>query len=155
LVSGAGQICTFDDADPTLRGCRLPTFEELDGRGEGQIRLLGGADVQWAPIYGKLSLLAESFAHFDLYAVAGVAAVQYAGPDMSQAQGSVTELTFGGNVGVGAHFFLTPWLSLRTELRDLIYPEKSRRLEGAEFLRNQFLFELGLSVFLPSFVEDR
>lgn len=155
VVAGAGQICTFTDDGGTAVGCRAPTFEEVDGRGEGQMLLLGGLDLQWAPIYGKLSLLAESFAHFDLYAIGGVTAVQYAAPDIRRAEGIERELALGANVGVGSRVFLNRWLSLRAELRDVIYQERSHRRLGEPILRNQFLFELGLSVFLPSFVEDR
>ena len=34
-------------------------------------------DFEWAPLYGKISLLAEGFAHFNLYLIAGPAASQY------------------------------------------------------------------------------
>jgi outer membrane beta-barrel protein len=155
-VSGAGQKCVVDPAEGPV-GCRAPTFAELDGLGEGQILLLGGADLQWAPIYGKLGLLAESFAHFDLYAIGGVSVVQYAAPRPGTTlTGSQPALSYGGNVGVGSRFFLNRWLTLRAELRDLIYPEVTRRRgPTAPVLRNQFLFELGVSVFLPSFVEER
>ncbi|MFY0530091.1 outer membrane beta-barrel domain-containing protein [Archangium gephyra] len=80
-VASAAQICTFTGGDGgTTRGCRRPTYEELDGDAPGQLSLMGGVDVQWAPIYGKISLLAEHFLHFDLYGVAGATAVQYRGP---------------------------------------------------------------------------
>ena len=38
---------------------RSDLLNQLDGPAPGQLTLLGGVDVQWAPIYGKLSLLAE------------------------------------------------------------------------------------------------
>lgn len=139
-VASAAQICTFG-ADGT-RGCRQPTYADLDGEAPGQMTLLGGVDVQWAPIYGKISLLAEQFLHFDLYGVGGVTAVQYRGPDQSAL------LTPGGNVGVGMRFFLNRWVTVRTEFRDLIYVEKA--LNPATTLRNQLLFELGVSLFFPS-----
>ena len=105
-------------------------------------------DVQWAPIYGKLSLLAEKFVSFDLYGVAGASMVQYRGPDLSTPLGATNYLTPGGNVGVGARFFLNRWVTLRTEVRDLIYVEKSRGSDN--YLRNQLLFELGVSFFFLS-----
>jgi len=147
-VSGAAQICTFGD-DATTRGCRSPTSEELDGAAPGQIKLLGGADIQWAPIYGKIALLAEKFAHFDMYGVAGISAVQYGGPRQLPALTSVNAMTVGGNVGIGFRFFFNDWITLRTELRDLIYVEKAYGTNESA-LRNQFLFELGLSFFLPT-----
>ena len=79
-VSGSAQLCTFGGADGSVRNCRSPEFDELDGTAPGQLSLLTGVDVQWAPIYGKISLLAESFAHFDMYGLAGASVVQYRGP---------------------------------------------------------------------------
>ena len=151
-VAGAAQICTFQGSDgATTRGCGSPTMSQLDGQAPGQLKLLGGVDVQWAPIYGKLSLLAEKFVSFDLYGVAGASMVQYRGPDLdplAEATAAKNYLTPGGNVGVGARFFLNRWVTLRTEVRDLIYVEKSR--DSDNYLRNQLLFELGVSFFFLS-----
>jgi outer membrane beta-barrel protein len=144
-VSGTAQICTFTGGTDgsTTRGCRLPTVAELrDRAAPGEIRLIGGLDVQWAPIYGKISLLAEQFLHFDLYGVGGVSAVQYRGPDQSAL------ITPGGNVGVGMRFFVNRWMTVRTEFRDLIYVEKA--VNPSQMLRNQLLFELGVSFFFPT-----
>jgi outer membrane beta-barrel protein len=140
-VSGSAQLCTFGGDDGGQRFCRAPQFEELDGSAPGQISLLAGADVQWAPIYGKISLLAESFAHFDMYAVGGASLVQY--------KAATSQITVGGNVGVGLRFFLNRYITLRTEVRDLIYVEKGA-LPDSSSLRNQLLFELGVSFFLPT-----
>ncbi|WP_309889169.1 outer membrane beta-barrel domain-containing protein [Archangium sp.] len=142
-VSGTAQICEFAGDDAGTRGCRLPTLEDLDKQAApGHITLLGGVDAQWAPIYGKVSLLAEQFIHFDLYGIAGATAVQYRGPDQSSL------MTVGGNVGVGMRFFVNRWVTLRTEFRDLIYVEKS--VNPSQMLRNQLMFELGVSFFFPS-----
>ncbi|HEX8824260.1 MAG TPA: outer membrane beta-barrel domain-containing protein [Archangium sp.] len=144
-VAGAAQICTFTNEGDgsTTRGCHLPTLEDLDEKSApGHISLIGGVDAQWAPIYGKVSLLAEQFVHFDLYGIAGASALRYRGPDQSSL------MTVGGNVGVGMRFFLNRWLTVRTEFRDLIYVEKS--VNPAQMLRNQLLFELGVSFFFPT-----
>jgi outer membrane beta-barrel protein len=143
-VAGSAQICTFTETD---RSCRAPRYSELDGRAPGQITLLGGLDVQWAPIYGKLSLLAEQFLHFDLYATGGVAAVQYRGPAL-QGTGGSPMLTAGGNVGAGMRIFLNPAMTVRAEFRNLTYVEQGT--QSQTYLRNQLLFELGVSFFLPT-----
>ena len=153
-VAGSAQICEFGGDTSDTRGCRAPTKRQLDGQAPGQLTLLGGADVQWAPIYGKLSLLAEKFVHFDMYGIVGASVVQYRGPetrlvDGQPVAGSKSYLTAGGNVGVGLRFFFNRWMTLRTELRDLIYVEKSRDPK-TDYFRNQILFELGLSFFFPS-----
>lgn len=151
-VSGAAQICEFPEPvegqPPPTRTCSSPSMQELDGQAPGQLKLLGGADVQWAPIYGKLSLMAEKFVHFDMYGVLGASVVQYQGPDLSTPTGGQSYMTGGGNVGVGARFFLNRWVTLRTEVRDLIYVEKSRGSDN--YLRNQLMFELGVSFFFLS-----
>ncbi|PTL80401.1 outer membrane beta-barrel domain-containing protein [Vitiosangium sp. GDMCC 1.1324] len=143
-VAGVAQICTFSEGEggSTTRGCHKPPYEQLDGTAPGQITLLGGLDLQWAPIYGKLSLFSEQFLHFDLYGIAGATAVQYRGPSKT------SELTAGGNVGVGMRFFLNRWVTVRSEFRDLIYVEKA--LNPSTTLRNQLMFELGVSFFFPT-----
>ncbi len=147
-VSGAAQICTQGE-DGGTRGCSTPTFDQLDGAAPGQLRLLAGVDVQWAPIYGKISLLAESFAHFDLYGIVGASAIQYKGPRLSAEGESPSLTTAGGNVGIGLRFFLNRYMTLRAEVRDLVYVEKATPPTDST-LRNQLLFELGFSFFLPT-----
>jgi outer membrane beta-barrel protein len=143
-VAGAAQICTFENqGGSTTRGCSLPTLEQLRERSApGELNLVGGVDVQWAPIYGKMSLLAEQFLHFDLYGIAGASGIQYRGPS------GASQLTVGGNVGVGMRFFLNRWMTVRTEFRDLIYVEQA--VNPSQMLRNQLLFELGVSFFFPN-----
>jgi outer membrane beta-barrel protein len=138
VVSGAAQICETGDGGG-LRGCRIPLDSELDTRAPGKMTLTAGLDVQWAPIYGKIALVAESFLNFDLYGVAGPALVQYRGP-----KGDST--AFGGNLGVGMRFFVNRWFTVRTELRDLIYSEDT---STGGSLRNQILVDFGVSFFLP------
>jgi len=154
-VAGAAQICTFSDGtDGGTRGCSSPSLKELDGKAPGQLKLMGGVDVQWAPIYGKLSLLAEKFVHFDLYGILGASVVQYRGPELDPTLALTAPaknyMTPGGNVGVGLRFFFNRWVTLRTEVRDLIYVEKSGNPDKENYLRNQLLFELGVSFFFPS-----
>lgn len=150
VISGAAQICTTQTTDGnTVRGCRAPRYEEVNGRAPGQISLIGGLDVAYSPIYGKVGLVAETFLHFDLYALAGASMVQYRGP--SSSGGSTGMTTFGGNVGVGSRIVLNSWLTLRAELRDLIYVETVRLPPDPESsLRNQLMFELGFSMFFPT-----
>jgi outer membrane beta-barrel protein len=145
-IAGSAQICTVNAADRT-RTCRPPTYAELDGVAPGQITLLGAADLQWAPIYGKLSVLAEQFLHFDIYAIAGGAAILYRGPPDSGTTTPVVRFSPGLNVGAGMRFFLNRWLTVRGELRDMVYAE--RIVGDKSSLRNQLMFELGISIFIP------
>lgn len=146
IPSGAAQICESN-------ACRVPTVTEMSAPGTtayGQLGLVAGLDLEWSPIYGKLSLIAEKALEFNLYGTVGPYLVQYvqAGP--------ASVFTAGGNVGIGFRFFFNRFMTLRLELRDLIYYEATApgaTLPGS--LRNQLYFELGLSFFLPtSFTED-
>jgi outer membrane beta-barrel protein len=151
LVAGTAQICEVNAQNQ--RVCRAPDPRDLDGRAPGQITLLAGADLQWAPIYGKISVLAEQFLHFDIYAIAGGAFVQYRGPPLEAGGAPASRYSPGLNAGVGMRFFLNRWLTVRGELRDLIYVEYVGNSDtGTDItsLRNQLIFELGLSLFFPT-----
>lgn len=144
MVASSAQICTVNPDN--TRACRPPTYAELDGVAPGQITLLGGADLQWAPIYGKLSVLAEQFLHFDIYAILGGAAVIYRGPPETAGGAARSLVSPGLNAGAGMRFFLNRWLTVRGELRDLVYSET---ITSGSSLRNQLVFELGVSIFIP------
>ena len=150
-VSGAAQVCNRDASSGPV-GCRSATMAELDGKAPGQINLIAGLEGQWAPLYGKLSLFSESFVHFDMYALAGVAMVRFSGPSPSGI-GSSAQTSVGGNAGLGFRLFMNRWLTLRTEIRDLVYQEKVLPLPATQ-LRQQIVFELGFSMFFPTIFTD-
>jgi outer membrane beta-barrel protein len=147
-VSGSAQIC------PPSEACRSPTKEELDGKGPGQIKFITALDFEWAPLYGKISLLAEGFAHFNLYLIAGPTAIQYQAPKDANAPGSTSTWAVGGEAGLGMRFVFNRWMALRFELRDAIYREKTKgatETTGAQYqIRNQLFFDIGLSFFFPN-----
>jgi len=147
-VSGSAQIC------PPNEACRSPTKEELDGKGPGQIKLITALDFEWAPLYGKISLLAEGFAHFNLYLIAGPTVIQYQAPKDLNAPGSDAAWSVGAEAGLGMRFVFNRWMALRFELRDAIYREKTKgatETAGASYqIRNQLFFDIGLSFFFPS-----
>jgi outer membrane beta-barrel protein len=148
--SRAMQIC--DGADPSSAGvsCHAPTKLELDGRAPGQIQYMAGLDLQWSPIYGKVALSGELFGNFDLYLLVGAEVVGYKGP--TDGPGSVLKPTLGGEAGIGARIFLNRWLTLRWEVKDLVYSESVRLNDvTSSSLRQQFFFQLGFSLFFPGF----
>lgn len=148
MVAGSAQICTTESTGSgTTRGCRPPEFSQLDGRAPGQIHLIGGLDAEYSPIYGKVGLVAEKFLHFDLYGLLGASAVGYNGP--TGGTGSKPYMTVGGNVGVGSRIIFNKFMAVRAELRDLVYVEQVQPIPATS-LRNQLLFELGFSFFLPT-----
>jgi hypothetical protein len=76
--------------------------------------------------------------------------VGYKGP--TDGPGSVLEPTLGGEAGIGARIFLNRWLTLRWEVKDLVYSESIRLNDvTSNSLRQQFFFQLGFSLFFPGF----
>lgn len=110
-----------------------------------------GADVQWAPLYGKLRLIPGILGDFDFYLAAGFAAVGTQNPckpltaykvektgtvtDGSGVQGISgicpdapnnvlpADIRFAGNFGGGFRIFFTNYLGVRVEIRDLVYSD--------------------------------
>lgn len=89
----------------------------------------------WYPFHGKLMVFRSAVPHFDLFLAAGAGVT-----DNQSSQG----LTY--SVAGGMKLFLTSWLSLRVQLRDLIYVQ---RLLGAESLTNNLVFTLGAGFWFP------
>jgi outer membrane beta-barrel protein len=149
LISGAAQIC-----DPVGGGCSAPTETELsvfDGRPAnvsfGRMSLLSSVDLQWAPLYGKLALFSEKILNFNMYILAGPTFLIYGPP-------AASTFTVGGNVGVGFRFFFNEWLTLRLEVRDVLYYENNGRDPAAGSFRNQLMTEIGFSMFFPTIFNE-
>jgi outer membrane beta-barrel protein len=147
-VSGAAEICT--NGANGAPGCRTPTLAELDaGSGGvfpyGRMGLLADLALEWAPIYGKLATLAVlpflpfDDLHFNMYGGIGPAVMMY---------GPASTFTGGGNVHVGFRFFVNKFICVRTEIRDVVYYEQFSSAQHS--IRNQLMFDLGLSFFLPT-----
>lgn len=158
-VSGAAQKCVSSLTNPALGlVCTEPTYDDENGKAPGNIMATAGLDLQWAPIYGKISLVSELVAHIDIYGVLGPVAVLYGAPPTgtttagSAPPGSVPTWTVGGEAGVGMHVFLNRWFTLRVELRDMFYVENVNLLGPT--LRQQPLFNVGLSFFFPTNFEE-
>jgi len=127
-------------------GCRIPTKGDLV-RAPGDFDFMIGADVSWAPLYGKISVLAESVLHFDTYVAVGggVLQTQHMPPNTTRLEANLAP---HGSIAVGQRFYLNRTATLRLELRDLVYPLELQGRTGPETsLQNQLLFTLGLSLF--------
>ncbi len=98
-------------------------------------------EVMWSPLYGKMSVLAETVLHLDVYLLAG-------GGVIGGQKGSPATLAV---VGIGQHYFLNDWVAVRVELRDEFYsmsrnkaaPEKGKDLESL------MSANVGVSLFIP------
>jgi len=140
---------------PTNEPCRDATDIQLF-QVPGEIEWLAGLEVAWSPVYGKLNVLSEQVAHFDLSILAGgdwiahrEAVSREAALAFEASGGSpATVGTYGGHVGLGARVFLAQWIALRLEVKDYLYRADVPN-NGGKSLQNQLFTELGVSFFLP------
>lgn len=149
--TGSAVVC------PANQGCHPASAAELY-QVPGRLRAVAGLEVAWAPIYGKLNVLAERVAHFDLSLSLGADLVAHdevlSSLDAAAAGARpATTQTVGGHVGLGARLFLGEAVALRLEFRDLVYrvtvPNRAGSGQGAADLQNQLFTEVGVSVFFP------
>ncbi len=149
--TGSAVVC------PANQGCQPASDAQLY-QVPGRIRSVAALEVAWAPIYGKLNVLAEKVAHFDLSLVLGadlVAHDEVLSSDEAVRQGLEpgAARAVGGHFGLGARFFLSEAVALRLEFRDLVYrvevPNRAGSGLGAADLQHQLFTELGVSVFFP------
>jgi outer membrane beta-barrel protein len=139
------QVCPPDGS-----GCRTLNRDELGGRAPGQLVLTVGGEAEFAPFYGKWSILAEGFLNADLYLSLGAYFVGYIGA------GNAFRPTIGGAGALGLRLSFTRWLALRFEARDLVYPEELTLGEkNVVSVRNQLYAQVGLSFLLPSFAAEK
>ena len=150
--AGSAQVC------PSNSGChsasRMQMFQV-----PGNIRMMGGVEGAWAPVYGKLNVLAEQVAHFDLSILLGpdliihdkILSAQEAAVVEANGGTPGTESSFGGHVGVAARLFLAEWVALRLEVKDYVYgvTVPNNASVGTD-VQNQLFTELGFSFFFPT-----
>jgi outer membrane beta-barrel protein len=144
--TGSASVCAANTP------CRLPTNPQLY-QVPGKIRAIAGGQVAWAPVYGKLSVLAELPVHFDLSLMGGADWVSYQDVlSSTQAQAGAlpgTKSTIGGHLGLGMRLFFAGFMALRLEVKDTIYSAAIGNL-GENRLQNQLFVEMGLSLFFPT-----
>jgi outer membrane beta-barrel protein len=156
-ATGSAVVC------PANQGCHPASPEQL-WQVPGAIRMMAGAEVAWAPVYGKLNLAAEQVLHFDLALMAGpdyIVTDQVLARDTAAALAAsggkpATQATIGGHVGLGVRIYLNRFMALRLDVKDYVYAVKVPNwIEGAGNLprtdvQNQLFLELGLSFFFPT-----
>ncbi len=141
--TGSTSVCRGNE------GCQAASAAQLY-QVPGLIKWIGGAEVAFSPVYGKLNVFAEKAVHFDLSILAGADVVSYRDV-LSANQASAGTVpgdvkALGGHVGLGTRVFLSRLLALRIELRDVIYSVSS--LPTGK-LQNQLFAEVGLSFLFP------
>ena len=140
-TTGSTSVC------PTNEPCHQASQDQLN-QVPGEIKWITGAQVAFAPIYGKLNVFAEKALHFDLSLLGGVDLVHYRDVLRGASPGTVPgeASSVGGHLGVGARVFLARFMALRLEVKDLVYSVKA--LDRGN-LQNQLFAEVGLSFFVP------
>ncbi len=125
--------------------CFSPARDQLRST-PGQLQLMTGFEVSWAPVYGKLSLVGERTIHFDAYLSLGPELVrERIAPDGIAPLDSRWDV--GGRASIGERIFLTDRLVVRAGLSELVYGAKVR---GRTEVERKLSFEGGLAWFFGS-----
>ncbi|HWE23635.1 MAG TPA: outer membrane beta-barrel domain-containing protein [Myxococcales bacterium] len=133
LLSAPVDVCTDSS-------CTSPEAGQLRST-PGDIRMMGGFEVGWAPIYGKLSLAGEKTIHFDAYLSAGPEVLlERIAPDA--ASPAASRLAFGGRVGIGERIFFSNDFLLRLGVSELLY---AGRIRGSTELERKLSVEIGVA----------
>lgn len=114
--------------------CSAPEATRLS-QAPGDLFALASAEVEWSPLYGKLSLLAEAIVHFDVHVSLGPAVAMYRIGDQLQ-------LGAGGRATLGERVYLGPRTALNLELSELVYRAEIR---GSPAWEPQAFFSLGMT----------
>ncbi len=149
--SGSAVVCS------STAGCSAAD-ERMLRQVPGRIRAISAIGVAWAPVYGKLNVLAEKVAHFDLAFLAGLDGVAHdevlSGGDALrlEASGGDPKLTMAGgfHVGLGVRLFISEAMAARLVVKDLVYAVKVPNNGGANDWQNQLFTEIGVSFFFPT-----
>ncbi len=155
-LAGAGGLVTRSGSavrcSPNT-GC-VDADETMLRQVPGRIRGVTSLGIAWAPVYGKLNVLAEKVAHFDLAILAGVDGVAHDEVLSTEAAalGTKPKLTMAGgfHLGVGAHLFVSEFWAVRVAVKDLVYAVKVPNGASKTDWQNQLFTEIGASFFFPT-----
>jgi outer membrane beta-barrel protein len=91
----------------------------------------------WTLAYGKVRWMGGAIGRYDFYLSLGGGATV-----------DPSDIGLTGSGGFGMKFFLTQWLALRLDVRDVVHEQKRVAL-GVEKIVNDITATGGLSVFIP------
>jgi outer membrane beta-barrel protein len=120
--------------------CSDPESDRLRST-PGKLQFLAGAELGWAPVYGKLSLMGERTIHFDAYISAGPELVREriaqdaASPEVGRWAG-------GARFSIGERLFLTDQFMIRIAASELVY---AGRVRGRAEVERKLTIEGGLA----------
>lgn len=110
--------------------CSDPAADKLRST-PGKLQLLTGAELGWAPVYGKLSLFGEKTLHFDAYLSAGPELVREV-IAQDAASEAVGRWAPGGRFSVGERLFFGDRFTVRLGVSELVYAGRVRGLAEVE-----------------------
>ena len=132
LLAAPVQLCGDTCSDPAAAKLRSAP---------GKLQLLVGAELGWAPIYGKLSLMGERTLHFDTYISAGPELVR----ELIAADGASAEVgrwALGGRLSIGERLFLSNRFMVRIAASQLVY---AGRVRGNPEIERKLTIEGGVA----------
>jgi len=133
LLSAPIDVCTDSS-------CTSPEAGRLRST-PGDIRMMTGVEVGWAPIYGKLSLAGEKTIHFDAYVSAGPEILlERIAPDA--VSGTASRWALGGRVAVGERVFFSNNFLLRLGASQVLY---STHVRGHAEWERKLSLEMGVA----------
>jgi outer membrane beta-barrel protein len=119
-----------------------------------ELTWLATADLQWSPIYGKLSIYDRVMGEFNLYMSVGAGLTGLRLENKRDDPGNYlieddTQLT--ATYGGGFRFYFTDWFGVRFEVRDYVqalavYQDQTQTGESSYDVANTVLSQLGLSL---------
>jgi outer membrane beta-barrel protein len=121
-------------------------LEAINERQQGLIDIVESEDnpvqfflgnLVWSLAYGKVRWLGGAIGRFDFQVSLGGGATVEPG-----------DLGLTGSVGFGMKFYLTEWLALRLDTRDLVHSQQRVQL-GVDRVVNDITAMGGLSLFIP------
>jgi len=133
LLAAPVEVCS--DAS-----CADPASDKLKST-PGKLQLLVGAEVGWAPIYGKLSLMGEHTLHFDAYVSAGPELVMER-IAQDAASPEATRWAPGGRLSLGERLFIGNRFIVRLAASELVY---AGRVRGIGEVERKLTIEGGLA----------
>jgi outer membrane beta-barrel protein len=134
---------SIDGPTQAFRDVRSATDADADAP---FLNWAAGAEIGFVPIFGKFALFNRSIVYYDVALSAGGV---YA--DSSSILEPVGNQGPGGTVSVSTRLFLSDWMAVNFEVRDVIY--MGNVINTGSVLSHSVTAGLGLSLYLPTSFE--
>ncbi len=128
----------------------------------GRMKYFAGGGATWSPVYGKVSFLSQLIVHFDSFISLnfGISGVEYRGWEgemNNRVEKDMGGIRFMSSVGFGERIFLSRWLVLKFELKDIIYTMDLKPKyypDGITDIQNNIIGLVGIGIYFPMQFEE-